>query len=78
MSMKRSGFKHLQRGRAATMTHAYKHHGTTSLFAALNVKTGFVIGSCEPRPTATAPNRWDCCPWAWGAQVAAERSGLRQ
>ena len=37
------------RGRAQTMTHDYKRHGTTTLFAALNVLTGHVIGSCLPR-----------------------------
>src|SRR6478736_4410738 len=34
----------LKRGRAATMTHDYKRHGTTTLFAALNVLDGTVIG----------------------------------
>jgi transposase len=32
-------------GRAGTMTHDYKRHGTTTLFAALNVLDGTVIGS---------------------------------
>jgi transposase len=32
-------------GRAGTMTHDYKRHGTTTLFAALNVLEGTVIGS---------------------------------
>ena len=36
-------------GRAGTMTHDYKRHGTTTLFAALNVLTGSVIGHCLPR-----------------------------
>jgi transposase len=36
-------------GRAGTMTHDYKRHGTTTLFAALNVLEGTVIGSCLPR-----------------------------
>jgi hypothetical protein len=36
-------------GRAGTMTHDYKRHGTTTLFAALNVLTGTVIGRCLPR-----------------------------
>ncbi len=36
-------------GRAATMTHDYKRHGTTTLFAALEVATGAVIGQCLPR-----------------------------
>jgi len=36
----------LKRGRAGTQTHDYKRHGTTTLFAALNVQTGEVIGEC--------------------------------
>lgn len=39
----------LKRGRAATMTHDYKRHGTTTLFAALNVLDGTVIGQCQAR-----------------------------
>jgi transposase len=34
----------LKPGRAGTMTHDYKRHGTTTLFAALNVPDGTVIG----------------------------------
>jgi transposase len=36
-------------GRAATMTHDYKRHGTTDLFAALNAHTGEVLTECRPR-----------------------------
>jgi transposase len=36
-------------GRAGTMTHDYKRNGTTTLFAALDVLTGDVIGQCLPR-----------------------------
>ena len=36
-------------GRAGTMTHDYKRNGTTTLFAALDVLTGKVIGQCLPR-----------------------------
>ena len=39
----------MKKGRAGTMTHDYKRHGTTTLFAALNVLTGAVIGQCLPR-----------------------------
>jgi len=39
----------MKRGRAGTMTHDYKRHGTTTLFAALNLLEGKVIGSCLPR-----------------------------
>ena len=42
----------LKRGRAATMTHDYKRHGTTTLFAALDVRTGLVIGDVKPRHRA--------------------------
>src|SRR5271165_5980857 len=36
-------------GRAGTMTHDYIRKGTTTLFAALNVLDGSVIGQCMPR-----------------------------
>jgi transposase len=39
----------LKRGRAETMTHDYKRHGTTTLFAALNILDGSVISQCQPR-----------------------------
>ncbi len=39
-------------GRAGTMTHDYKRHGTTTLFAALNMLDGRVIGACMPRHRA--------------------------
>jgi transposase len=39
----------LKKGRAATMTHDYKRHGTTSLFAALNTLDGSVISCCQIR-----------------------------
>jgi transposase len=41
----------LKRGRAQTMTHDYKRHGTTTLFAAMNVLDGKVIGQCQQRHT---------------------------
>jgi len=41
----------LKKGRAATMTHDYKRHGTATLFAALNVLNGQVIGQCQQRHT---------------------------
>ena len=58
----------LKKGRAGTMTHDYKRHGTTTLFAALDVATGKVIGRCLkrhrhqeflrlPHATSTAPRR---------------------
>jgi transposase len=39
----------LKKGRGPTMTHDYKRHGTTTLFAALNVLTGEVMGQHKPR-----------------------------
>jgi transposase len=39
----------LKPGRCGTMTHDYKRHGTTTLFAALNVLDGTVIGQCLKR-----------------------------
>jgi len=39
----------MKKGRCGTMTHDYTRHGTTCLFAALNVLAGTVIGSCYPR-----------------------------
>ena len=39
----------MKKGRCGTMTHDYKRHGTTCLFAALNVLEGTVMGSCYPR-----------------------------
>ena len=42
----------MKKGRAQTMTHDYKRNGTTTLFAALDVKTGEVIGECLPRHRA--------------------------
>ncbi len=39
----------MKKGRAGTMTHDYKRNGTTTLFAALNVLEGKVIGRCMQR-----------------------------
>jgi transposase len=39
----------MKKGRAATMTHDYKRNGTTTLFAALNILTGEVLGTCAQR-----------------------------
>ncbi len=38
-------------GKAQRMTHDYKRNGTTSLYAALEIATGEVTGSCYPRHT---------------------------
>ena len=39
----------IKKGRCGTMTHDYKRHGTSTLFAALNVATGQVIGETYQR-----------------------------
>jgi hypothetical protein len=36
----------MKKGRSGTLTYDYRRHGTTTLFAALNVLTGVVIGQC--------------------------------
>ena len=40
-------------GQAERRSHDYKRHGTTSLFAALDVKSGLVIGECHRRHRST-------------------------
>jgi transposase len=39
----------LKKGRCGTMTHDYKRHGTTTLFAAIEMAEGKLIGTCMPR-----------------------------
>jgi len=39
----------MKKGRAGTMTHDYKRHGTTTLFAALDVATGTIVQECMPK-----------------------------
>jgi hypothetical protein len=39
----------MKKGRAGTMTHDYKRNGTTTLFAALSMLDGKIIGACLPR-----------------------------
>jgi hypothetical protein len=39
----------MKKGRCGTLTHDYKRHGTTTLFAALNVLEGKIIGRCMQR-----------------------------
>jgi transposase len=39
----------LKKGRCGTMTHDYLRHGTTTLFAALEMAAGKLIGTCMPR-----------------------------
>ena len=44
----------LKKGRAATKTHVYKRHRTTTHFAALDDKSVLFIGECMPRHRARA------------------------
>jgi transposase len=39
----------LKPGKCGTMTHDYKRNGVTTLFAALNVRDGTVLGRCMPQ-----------------------------
>ena len=39
----------MKQGRCGTMTHDYKRHGTSTLFAALHTLTGDIIGQCMKR-----------------------------
>ena len=39
----------MKKGRCGTFTHDYKRHGTTTLFAALSMLDGTVIGECHGR-----------------------------
>ena len=48
----------LRPGQPARYTHDYTRHGTTSLFAALDIATGRVIGQCFPRHRATEFRRF--------------------
>ncbi len=43
----------MKKGRAGTMTHDYERHGTTTLFAALNVASGEIHHECLPRHRRT-------------------------
>ena len=58
----------MKKGRCGTMTHDYKRNGTTTLFAALNVLDGKVIGRCMQRTgirsssASSMPSRRLCRP----------------
>ena len=58
----------IKKGRAGTMTHDYIRNGTTTLFAALNVFDGTVIGQCmalEQFMTDLSSSRSSCQRSAW-------------
>jgi len=70
----------MKKGRAGTMTHDYKRHGTTTLFAAFNVLDGKVIGRCmqrhRRRPAGSMPSRDSSpsCPDAASSAACAAAS----
>ena len=43
----------MQPGQIERRTHDYERHGTTTLFAALDVKAGTIVGKCMPRHRAS-------------------------
>jgi hypothetical protein len=53
----------MKNGRAGAMTRDYKRNGTTTLFAALNMLDGTVIGTCTPRHASAAETP---CPYLAG------------
>jgi hypothetical protein len=70
----------LRPGQAERRTHGYKRHGTTSLFAALDVKAGTIIGRCMPRHRAAGfrrssiPSRRACQQSSTSTRRSAHRS----
>jgi len=62
----------MKKGRCGTMTHDYKRNGITTLFAALNVLDGTVIGSCMPRHRAR--NSFGSCARSTAAPLQASTS----
>src|SRR5215217_7652413 len=69
----------LKKGRAGTMTPDYKRHGTTTLFAALNILDGTVIGAaCSATGTrsssaSSTPSRHRSRPASWSTSASASR-----
>src|SRR5213594_1896053 len=49
LSDEASGSQCTKKGRCGTMTHDYKRNGTTTLFAALEILQGRVVGQCYER-----------------------------
>src|SRR5271156_3285683 len=71
----------MKKGRCATMTHDYKRHGTTTLFAALNVLEGKIIGRYPPMqrgaPDRNGPSDSRSATGHRNAPPAASRARLR-
>jgi hypothetical protein len=56
----------MKKGRAGTITHDYKRHSVTTLFAALNVQVGSVDKITRPPvPVATVPTWQRVAKWQW-------------
>ncbi len=68
----------MEKGRAGTMTHDDKRNGTTTLFAALDVMSGAVIGQCLPRHRHIEALRFLGHDRARGPQGAADPPDPRQ
>src|SRR5271169_3298860 len=66
----------LRPGYAARRTHDYRRHGTTSLFAALDVATGRVIGQCHARKWSGGSRCWRS--GRCGAQPIAARENWKR
>ena len=64
----------MKKGRAGTMTHDYKRNGTTTLFAALNVATGRVIGQCMKRHRHQECSHRQRCGFSYSGRHATDRS----
>ena len=70
-------------GQVERRTHDYTRHGTTSLFAALNVKTGKVIGECHRRHRAKDFRKFldtidAAVPAALGVHVILDNDGTHK
>ena len=57
----------MKKGRPGTMTHDYNRNGTTTLFAALNVLEGKVIGQCMQAPSPSGVHPLPQCRRSQGA-----------
>ena len=71
----------IKKGRAGTLTHDYKRNGTTTLFAALNMLDGTVIGSLPAPPSergvSGVPPAVGSGESAGGPRAAPDRGQLR-
>jgi len=66
----------MKKGRCGTMTHDYKRNGTTTLFAALNMLDGKVIGSSSGSSTERRP-RISTCTSSWTTTPRISTSACR-